>query len=171
MLLGDEFLCSANGSSAMRTQTATINPFSSKLSSSRMGEIIDGKPTFQQIRQQKGVLGFDLFELKSTPRDRGEISESDVDNNSLIHASNLKKNFFDVNRMDHQSVVSTDVDTATLIPDVNNDVKLVHYSTSSTVLPAWFPWIPTKDQIMTLKLKVLKEACSQRGLIKVCYKT
>lgn len=166
MLLGDEFLCSANGSSATRTQTATINPFSSKLSSSRMGEIIDGKQKYQQIRQQKGVLGFDLFELKSTPRDRGEISESDVDNNSLIHASNLKKNFFDVNRMDHQSVVSTDVDTVTLIPDVNNDVKLVHYSTSSTVLPAWFPWIPTKDQIMTLKLKVLKEACSQRGLIK-----
>jgi hypothetical protein len=34
-------------------------------------------------------------------------------------------------------------------------------------LPAWFPWIPTKSQIQSLKLNDLKEACSQRGLSKV----
>ncbi|KAL3924665.1 MAG: hypothetical protein SGILL_000902, partial [Bacillariaceae sp.] len=39
-------------------------------------------------------------------------------------------------------------------------------SAISFVLPAWFPWIPTKSQIESLKVAELKEACSQRGLIK-----
>jgi hypothetical protein len=47
----------------------------------------------------------------------------------------------------------------------NGGVQVLRYS--SPLLPAWFPWIPTKSQIMTLKLKELKEACSQRGLTKV----
>jgi hypothetical protein len=40
-------------------------------------------------------------------------------------------------------------------------------SSSSLVLPAWFPWIPTKSQIQSLKVNELKEACFQRGLLKV----
>ncbi|KAL3922368.1 MAG: hypothetical protein SGILL_002240 [Bacillariaceae sp.] len=36
----------------------------------------------------------------------------------------------------------------------------------SFVLPAWLPWIPTKSQIESLKLVELREACSQRGLVK-----
>ena len=36
-----------------------------------------------------------------------------------------------------------------------------------TMLPAWFPWIPTKSQIRTLKVNELREACLQRGLVKV----
>jgi tetratricopeptide (TPR) repeat protein len=39
-------------------------------------------------------------------------------------------------------------------------------SSISFVLPAWFPWIPTKSQIESLKLVELKEACTQRGLVK-----
>jgi len=46
----------------------------------------------------------------------------------------------------------------------NGGVQVLRYT--SPLLPAWFPWIPTKSQIMTLKLKELKEACSQRGLTK-----
>jgi hypothetical protein len=41
-------------------------------------------------------------------------------------------------------------------------VRLVQHS-----LPAWFPWIPTKSQIESLKVTELKEACIQRGLAKV----
>lgn len=37
---------------------------------------------------------------------------------------------------------------------------------TSALLPAWFPWVPTKSQIMTLKLKELREACAQRDLAK-----
>ena len=33
-------------------------------------------------------------------------------------------------------------------------------------LPAWFPWMPTKSQILSLKVIELREACSQRGLLK-----
>ncbi|KAG7348603.1 tetratricopeptide repeat protein [Nitzschia inconspicua] len=41
----------------------------------------------------------------------------------------------------------------------------------SFLLPAWFPWIPTKSQIQSLKVPELKEACSQRGLLKTGSKT
>ena len=33
---------------------------------------------------------------------------------------------------------------------------------------AWFPWIPSRTQIMALKLTELKQACAERGLKKVC---
>ena len=34
-------------------------------------------------------------------------------------------------------------------------------------LPPWFPYIPSKSQIESLKVSELKEACAQRGLVKV----
>ena len=37
----------------------------------------------------------------------------------------------------------------------------------SSVVPAWFPWIPTRSQIETLKMSELREACVERGLTKV----
>ena len=39
-------------------------------------------------------------------------------------------------------------------------------SVPSTV-PAWFPWIPTRSQIETLKVPELRDACNERGLAKV----
>jgi hypothetical protein len=44
----------------------------------------------------------------------------------------------------------------------SSPVRLLQHS-----LPAWFPWIPTKSQIESLKVNELKEACMQRGLAKV----
>jgi hypothetical protein len=38
----------------------------------------------------------------------------------------------------------------------------------TTVLPLWFPWIPTKLQIQELKVTELRQALVQRGLKKVC---
>jgi len=35
-----------------------------------------------------------------------------------------------------------------------------------SVVPAWFPWIPTRSQIETLKMSELREACVERGLAK-----
>jgi len=36
-------------------------------------------------------------------------------------------------------------------------------------VPAWFPWIPTRSQIETLKVPELRDACGERGLTKVRY--
>eukprot|EP00536_Pseudo-nitzschia_multiseries_P008855 jgi/Psemu1/288074/fgenesh1_pg.234_\ len=47
----------------------------------------------------------------------------------------------------------------------NGGVRLLRFP-SSPLLPAWFPWIPTKSQIGSLKVKELREACTQRGLAK-----
>lgn len=33
---------------------------------------------------------------------------------------------------------------------------------------AWFPWIPSRTQIMALKQVELRQACAERGLKKVC---
>ena len=38
---------------------------------------------------------------------------------------------------------------------------------SSTNVPMWFPYIPTRQQIESLKIVELKDACYERGLIKV----
>ena len=40
-------------------------------------------------------------------------------------------------------------------------------SSTSSPTPSWFPWIPTKMQIETLKLTELRYACAQRELKKV----
>ena len=34
-------------------------------------------------------------------------------------------------------------------------------------MPAWFPWVPTRSQIETLRASELREACDERGLEKV----
>ena len=47
-----------------------------------------------------------------------------------------------------------------------NNSKSAEKSPPSTV-PAWFPWIPTRSQIETLKVPELRDACDERGLAKV----
>jgi hypothetical protein len=41
-------------------------------------------------------------------------------------------------------------------------------SGSVSCVPMWFPYIPTQQQIESLKIVELKDACHERGLIKVC---
>jgi len=41
-----------------------------------------------------------------------------------------------------------------------------HNMATNTIIPAWFPWIPTREQIEILKVVELKEACQQRNLRK-----
>ena len=48
----------------------------------------------------------------------------------------------------------------------SNNSKSAEKSAPSTV-PAWFPWIPTRSQIETLKVPELRDACNERGLAKV----
>ena len=50
----------------------------------------------------------------------------------------------------------------------NKDGKSAERSAPSTTsVPAWFPWIPTRSQIETLKVPELRDACDERGLAKV----
>ena len=42
-------------------------------------------------------------------------------------------------------------------------------SSPSSTVPAWFPWIPTRSQIETLRVPELRDACGERGLTKVRY--
>ena len=55
----------------------------------------------------------------------------------------------------------------------NSNSKLAAAETSSSspssTVPAWFPWIPTRSQIETLKVPELRDACGERGLTKVRY--
>ena len=54
----------------------------------------------------------------------------------------------------------------------NSKSKLAAAETSSSppsTVPAWFPWIPTRSQIETLRVPELRDACGERGLTKVRY--
>eukprot|EP00980_Cylindrotheca_fusiformis_P003655 scaffold818_cov136-Cylindrotheca_fusiformis.AAC.21 len=95
-------------------------------------------------KERDGVLGFDIF---STPASRSKVdletwnagnsdATSNSSNSGLVWNSNAQK----------------DIPTSS--------------SPRLSTLPAWFPWIPTKSQIGSLKVNELKEACGQRGLLK-----
>jgi len=54
-------------------------------------------------------------------------------------------------------------------PTANHPIKNQVASSLFKKSPlAWLPWIPTLSQIQSLKLSELKQACAERGLIKVC---
>ena len=55
---------------------------------------------------------------------------------------------------------------ATARSNRNNSKSAEKLAPGSTV-PAWFPWIPTRSQIETLKVPELRDACDERGLAKV----
>ena len=128
--------------------------------------------------RERRVLGFDVFELhaKHPENSAGEEVAGPIDDSeSLLSSSGLTWQNLPLSTTADSGEISSPA--VTQVTDVspslttasgkrNGGVRLLRYS--SPLLPAWFPWIPTKSQIMTLKLKELREACSQRGLAKVC---
>jgi len=62
-------------------------------------------------------------------------------------------------RNDGITTIATTRNTATNLNN-NNEKK------KDTNVPMWFPYIPTKLQIESLKVIELKDACSERGLVK-----
>jgi hypothetical protein len=98
----------------------------------------------QQPSEDGRVLGFDIF---STP-----AHQSNVDLDTWKSGASFSMNSgLSWNSKQQKS-------------DNNHNLVLQE----KEVLPAWFPWLPTKAQIQSLKVTELKEACRQRSLVKVC---
>jgi len=128
------------------------------------------------------VLGFDLFELHANRPDSPAGAENQVsattgasrdDSEGFLPVAGLNwetsplssnTNANDEGEPSFSPAAATQSKSTGGITKSNTGVRLLRYS--SPLIPAWFPWIPTKSQIMTLKLKELREACSQRGLAK-----
>lgn len=102
---------------------------------------VDVDDDFDADRQGR-VLGFDIFESPAT--------RSNVDMETW-------RNDF---TLDSNSGLIWNSNGQTAAPQT--PVKVF-----SDILPQWFPWLPTKAQIQSLKVTELKEACHQRGLVKV----
>ena len=154
--------CSANTNLLINTQqtqhhqksismflNSQFFPTSSLLTSSppdrRPFDVDDEFDTDRQGR----VLGFDIFASPATRSNvnietwnniNNDLESSSPNNSGLIWNSN------------GQTAATTQ----------SSSVKVL-----SGILPAWFPWLPTKSQIQSLKVIELKEACNQRSLAKV----
>ena len=124
------------------------------------------------IKREGRVLGFDVFELhaKRSESSSGEELSNDPEAFYLAPGLTWQNSPLPNTANDNLAAAAAAASPAAIIQpkgrsNNNGGVRLLRYS--SPLLPAWFPWVPTKSQIMTLKLKELKEACSQRGLTKV----
>lgn len=114
------------------------------------------------------VLGFDVFALQSTKSPESPSAASSGEQEEYPGGLTWQ-NLPLPNTANDNLEAATASSLAAIQNRSNNNnggVRLLKYD-DSPLLPAWFPWIPTKSQIMTLKLNELKEACSQRGLTKV----
>lgn len=69
---------------------------------------------------------------------------------------------FDISALNSHSVDSSKWNAGNVL-DENSPLK----STWKRSSLAWFPWIPSRTQIMSLKQLELKQACAERGLKKV----
>jgi len=116
------------------------------------------------------VLGFDVFALHATKDGSGGSEEPQSDD---------AESFFPVpgltwtnsplstgNEPEQASAPSQKAATTIAASSGPPNVGVQILKNNSPLLPAWFPWVPTKSQIMTLKVKELREACAQRGLAK-----
>ena len=164
MLIGDDFFF------PISSRTARTSPDSVSIGA--------GNSAQSEEKSREGrVLGFDVFELQAKKSESIAGDEAPIPGNnseSLFSSSELtwqnlplSTTAKDADSTSPASTQLTHVPTSltTGSGQRNGGVRLLRYS--SPLLPAWFPWIPTKSQIMTLKLKELREACSQRGLAKV----
>jgi hypothetical protein len=94
---------------------------------------------------ERRVLGFDVFSLEATRRSNVDL---ETWKNGETRGGDNDANFFPAPGLSWNS----NAPTIRLLPNK---------------IPAWFPWIPTKSQIQSLKVVELKAACDQRGLVKV----
>jgi hypothetical protein len=123
------------------------------------------------INREGRVLGFDVFALHAT-KDGGEETQSD-DAESFFPVPGLTWTNSPLSTGNEPEETSSAPKAAATIAASSGppNVGVQILKNNSPLLPAWFPWVPTKSQIMTLKLKELREACAQRGLAKVGFLT
>jgi len=172
MLIGDDFKFASGGNSLVASRAS-----SDFTGSMDRGNGVPPKGSLPNHREGR-VLGFDVFELHAKrPQSWSSASEEAPaasalgDSESYFPAPGLtwKNSPLSNENQDREGSTATQSKGVTTGSGPRNGgVRLLRYS--SPLLPAWFPWIPTKSQIMTLKLKELKEACSQRGLAKTANK-
>jgi len=182
MLLGEDFFFPLGSTKALSPQSDPTSMFY-RNSAMPVGTI---QQHTTNNNGSKRILGFDAFALRSTRHDGAaseeqqqrlstttEESSVESTNSGFFPAPGLtwKNSPLSNNLGGQPPFVASSTSAANLSfarsnnsVDSNGGVRLLRLS--SPLLPAWFPWIPTKSQIMSLKLTELKEACSQRGLFK-----
>lgn len=107
----------------------------------------------QRQRRSQGILGFAIqsdLELSVPPALRATSSRAALSSLSL-HAtrpSNVDSTQWNLPRSFNSPWMTS--------------ASGIWKTTSSPV--AWFPWIPTQQQILALKVPELKQACAERGL-------
>ena len=166
MFLGDQLFSSPS-------TILSSSPYIERVQKQRsLGSDIDPSSSQKQQHQQRGVLGFDVFELEAHST-RSNASPSQVDmktwdsNNSqqeggtFFPAPSGWNSYTAAPFLETSSTVSFSRGASSL-----SSSKFVPTRTA-TLAPERLPWIPTKEQIQSLKVTELKEACGQRSLIKV----
>jgi Tfp pilus assembly protein PilF len=170
MLLGEDFFFPISSSSS---STASITSSSSQKSPIIIDEnnnnlLIENKQQQRKLAR-RGVLGFDIRHSESSSSSSSSLPTTSESNEDVDTTQGLLTW--------ENAPLSPTTTTSTMIRNrretssssgaggsatvaASGGVRLVHS------IPAWFPWVPTKEEIMTLKLKELKEACSERGLMK-----
>jgi hypothetical protein len=124
---------------------SVISPTSTPFDRRRLG---GDRAEIEKLKERKnvGVLGFDIF---TTQASRSSVDLETWNGNN------------DVASFSFNSGLAWNSNAQKDVP-LSSSLRL-----QQSILPAWFPWIPTKSQIQSLKVRELKEACNQRELVKV----
>jgi Tfp pilus assembly protein PilF len=173
MLLGEDFFFPISSSSSSSTTSITSSPSQKPpiiIDENNNNLLIENK---QQPRKlaRRGVLGFELRHSKN------ESSSSSSSSLPTTSDSNEDADTTQGLLTWENAPLSPTTTTSTMIRNRRESSSSSGATSSATVaasggvrlvhsVPVWFPWAPTKEEIMTLKLKELKEACSERGLMK-----
>jgi hypothetical protein len=159
------------------TRTSSTRP--APLSTPQQIRIASSDP---QQQQQPRILGFDISStlmsttaLQATRRPRKSNVDVETWNGASVGVVDMDA-FNTVVAAAEKDAFSFFPSSAGLLWQNSNSQNKqqqplednnVDENTAPTLLPLWFPWIPTKLQIKELKVMELKEACVQRGLKKV----
>ena len=173
MLLGEDFFFPISSSSSSSTTSITSSPSQKPpiiIDENNNNLLIENKQQQRKLAR-RGVLGFELRHSKS---------ESSISSSSSLPTTSDSNEDADTTQgllTWENAPLSPTTTTSTMIRNRRETSSSSGATSSATVaasggvrlvhsVPVWFPWAPTKEEIMTLKLKELKEACSERGLMK-----
>ena len=173
MLLGEDFFFPISSSSSSGTISITSSPSQKPpiiIDENNNNLLIENKQQQRKLAR-RGVLGFELRHSKS------ESSSSSSSSLPTTSDSNEDADTTQGLLTWENAPLSPTTTTSTMIRNRRETSSSSGATSSATVaasggvrlvhsVPVWFPWAPTKEEIMTLKLKELKEACSERGLMK-----
>jgi hypothetical protein len=92
-----------------------------------------------------------------------QFSDNRFGGRAIVNEDNILG--FDITALNSHSVDSSKWNAGNALVDESSLLKNTWKRSSL----AWFPWIPSRTQIMLLKLVELKQACGERGLRKVSF--